>query len=1396
MLQPSNSQPTLITLQDAITDSPVYRANVLHFDEQLDLLEKWLDTLSKHLKLYCEKLSKFNLETNLVCKKAIPVGIDDALIDPNFTGAVIKSFSDALQTSLAFKTKLVSDLEDNFIQPLQQFVKTYLKEFKDFRKQHEKALERYEAQLVRYTSQNKTKEASAVREEAFRLHETRKSYVRMSGQHVLRILHFRSLLEHVLVERFSSATMAHMTDLDGTTEVWQKLDTSLASWRQWLIDDKDTCEYQLHKLQIARKELQAEYILQTTPARELERYAVTNITSSVMNSRLSLDFSTVALRNENLTSYKWGYLFMRGSRNYWSRKWFFLCDGYFGSCNVNPTSKLKGAITVAERVSVLLCDIKPLADVDRRFCFEVMCAQQAPFILQAETEEEMRDWLASFDKAKRLLLQNEQPNVHASQSSDNDNLATNDSDHVSQPAIAVGSKSSLTSLPSDAPITSTTTPLDISANASGISNVSTNNTLINGSSERPSIVMLSTSPDSDKTSLSSSTSLTPLLVWEAARSQLISQHNASSSPPISPMAPSQSFAAAMAADSLTGLNSGGPPSQQSATGSTSSSWGIPWTLVPSMFQSVADDGTTEHPPSPASASQTTSADVDGHHVIWPARPDDTNLSKVELVGYNSELESRNRELRRLFGGVSSSEVVLDAFIGLLKKKPLQDNVDPKAPEIPASPSTTSPVDTLEQEFSAHLADSVKAAKSEFGYSYTGRGFITQETFWFYSCVLMTCVNTVAIRLKDIKSIRLIRDPSINSTGNKSNIALAIDLASTNNDSQSPLILTTLMDDIEVIAEKLRFAVDNAKNSEPTPLQTMYDVIHNLSAAMSKKKNNANQVTTIIKTEPAKARSSPDLYSTPSSTPNSTADIHNPEPIGTPIPTKSKKKLRKTSGGTKSIPPKSGALAAAMMAATVAGGSGFFDVSRVTRIDDESTSTQKQPQLVTESGHTSDEAKPGEKPSTPAAKNDSADADQLPAHIQIPSGPLSCGCDEHLDKVEAEMELPISAKSLYELLFSEEQTGPSTNGGVWDRKTTASGSKDLRITKWESTDGKQQRVLKYIMPVNNPMVKVKEAEVVETQVLVKKEDYLRYIIQISTKTAQLPYADAFVPSVRYCITWVSKSQCKLTSSMGVKFIKSTLVKGMISKAALKGMAESVAQFGTILEEEASTIAAKNGSLGKNTLLRPAATLKRSSHVSIRRDKVKAAVKQKEGSDGWWATVESVAGVVVDLVTEVPVYVGSAIGGLLALWMLWVWLRAGSRGQALAPAHMSTGQVVSRAVYLRDVEEGLLKTELQPAYVHTDSFQLFSESKLANSTVHHRWFSSRHHQLAVELLFSRERLAMLRHDTLVIFQLLNEVDAQLLENEYMNWLLDTRLQCQTGESSIHCEKIHKQLRAFFV
>lgn len=58
-------------------------------------------------------------------------------------------------------------------------------------------------------------------------------------------------------------------------------------------------------------------------------------------------------------------------------------------------------------------------------------------------------------------------------------------------------------------------------------------------------------------------------------------------------------------------------------------------------------------------------------------------------------------------------------------------------------------------------------------------------------------------------------------------------------------------------------------------------------------------------------------------------------------------------------------------------------------------------------------------------------------------------------------------------------------------------------------------------------------------------------------------------------------------------------------------------------------------------------------------------------------------------------------------------------------------------------------------------------------------------------------MLRHDTLVLFQLVNEIDAQLFENEYTNWLMDTRLQCRLPEADyqgLHCDEVKKQIKSF--
>jgi hypothetical protein len=128
---------------------------------------------------------------------------------------------------------------------------------------------------------------------------------------------------------------------------------------------------------------------------------------------------------------------------------------------------------------------------------------------------------------------------------------------------------------------------------------------------------------------------------------------------------------------------------------------------------------------------------------------------------------------------------------------------------------------------------------------------------------------------------------------------------------------------------------------------MYDILHHMSAATSKKKK-SGAMTTIIKSEPAKSQSTPDLTHQQSrgdsNSTTSSGDINDLEAPSAPIPSSSsrlefmrKKRTARnsssnTGGNDSRHQPKSGALAAAMMAATVAGGGSFFDVNKLNDSD--------------------------------------------------------------------------------------------------------------------------------------------------------------------------------------------------------------------------------------------------------------------------------------------------------------------------------------------------------------------------------------------------------------------------------------------------------------------------------
>ncbi|KAI8081630.1 uncharacterized protein BX664DRAFT_197658 [Halteromyces radiatus] len=106
MTRLNSTQSTIITLYDAITDSPVYRASTLQFDKQLELFTVWVKNLAKETKSYAEKLKELN-ELTLSLTSKLDLTMYHYLLGSEMTFTAASSFTDALKTNLIFKTKMV-----------------------------------------------------------------------------------------------------------------------------------------------------------------------------------------------------------------------------------------------------------------------------------------------------------------------------------------------------------------------------------------------------------------------------------------------------------------------------------------------------------------------------------------------------------------------------------------------------------------------------------------------------------------------------------------------------------------------------------------------------------------------------------------------------------------------------------------------------------------------------------------------------------------------------------------------------------------------------------------------------------------------------------------------------------------------------------------------------------------------------------------------------------------------------------------------------------------------------------------------------------------------------------------------------------------------------------------
>lgn len=263
----------------------------------------------------------------------------------------------------------------------------------------EVAQTKYDALLTRYLSQSKSKEPSALREVAFQLYEARRAYSKICFDFCIAAPAFRTDLDRLLTKVISNQwrdQIGLQKDMAGLVE---RCSSDIERIRSCYASMEVNESVFLKQLTTARVELERRAKNEYQPARELDEYSSSTV--PYLTSR-----PPAVIEGEEVPKEKQGWLFMRTlagkpTRSLWIRRWFFIKAGIFGWLVQGYRG---GGAEESEKVGVLLCNIKPAFQEERRFCFEVK-TKDTTILLQTETQADLTTWMAVFEQAKRAAVE-------------------------------------------------------------------------------------------------------------------------------------------------------------------------------------------------------------------------------------------------------------------------------------------------------------------------------------------------------------------------------------------------------------------------------------------------------------------------------------------------------------------------------------------------------------------------------------------------------------------------------------------------------------------------------------------------------------------------------------------------------------------------------------------------------------------------------------------------------------------------------------------------------------------------------------------------------------------------------------------------------------------------------
>ncbi|EPS42826.1 hypothetical protein H072_3229 [Dactylellina haptotyla CBS 200.50] len=394
-----------VNLKESALDSPTFRANAVHFCEQVDAVEKWLEGYVRSMLKVCQDIGGLEETLSTNFSQSVPTLVSESILDHDYSLLAVELFAEAGRDFWSIAIAYSKRMHPQMIDPLTEFLRNDVRQFKECRRAFESSQQRYDMLLQRYAGQSKGKEASALREDAFQLHESRKTYIRSSFDFCVKAPELRAGLDRVVTRVTTDLWREQVRYRRGFALSVDRYESKMDRIRCWSDTMENSAKIFKQELAMARRDMEEQARVVSKPSRELDDYSSSTVPFLTTRGK---EAAGPGPKDGEIIE-KQGWLFIRsstgkqGTRSTWIRRWCFVKDGIFGSLVLQGQGSKGSGVEETEKIGLLLCNIKPAFQEDRRFCFEIK-TKDTSILLQAETQQDLTLWLNVFEAAKRAAV--------------------------------------------------------------------------------------------------------------------------------------------------------------------------------------------------------------------------------------------------------------------------------------------------------------------------------------------------------------------------------------------------------------------------------------------------------------------------------------------------------------------------------------------------------------------------------------------------------------------------------------------------------------------------------------------------------------------------------------------------------------------------------------------------------------------------------------------------------------------------------------------------------------------------------------------------------------------------------------------------------------------------------